>query len=567
MTFVVTTLTANAYSQTHFAVVLNEQNTNSDARRSVLFYDADNINSGPLFSVFVGYEASNNFEDPQAIDVDPETGDVYLLAFDSGNTSGTADSGSDGLDTVGDFDLLRINFSTVFGYWQANHQGKDVRTLGLVDAFSPSPTAGYVNASNLDYVTYGAPQPSYASGFNFDATHSNTFTLAGAIEKIGEVKRNNSTNPSPFFPNTLEFVDANTLLIIDDSVGPDTAESLDTDHQYRIFERVSTSPGAANDAVGDFLDGGYNRGTTESWNSRRLGFVNLDIAGHSEVKSSAYYQDPISGIRGMWVTEGDGQGDDVAFAEIDNSGNFVGYRTLSTGAPSFALDNDPFISTATNDGKADNVLVDLDTGDLIIVESGFNDSVDGIGPDHEPALLRLKIASYDNGSGQIELGSWSEKKILNPTKTPGDTGFLERGQWTAWDSVNDRLIVFAPGNAAPESPAFGFDIWVLDFATGETTSYLDLDDSISLFTSIGFGDKVDFFSLGEAGIPGDFNGDGAVDGLDFLLWQRDTNIGNLADWKANYGQGSLAAVAVVPEPGSISLIALGLTGLFFGKRR
>jgi hypothetical protein len=562
----VSLLSSLAYAQTRFAVVLNEQNTNGDSPKSVSFYDADNIAGGPLFSVFTGYEASNNLDEPQAIDVDPATGDVYLLAFDSG-TPGIVDSGSDGLDTQGDLDILKINFSTVFSYWQANHQGKDVRTLGLVDAFSPAPTAGYANASNLDYVTYGAPQPSYASGFDFAAIHSNTHTLAGSIEKIGEVKRNNSTNPSPFFPNTLEFVNADTLLMIDDSVGPDTAESDVTDHQYRILERVSTSPGGANGAVGDFLDGGYNAGTTESWNSRRIGSVALDIAGHSEVESSAYYSDTASGVRGMWVSESDGGGDDIAFLQIDGSGNSLGYRPLSTGAPSFALDNDPFVSTATNDGQADNILIDQDTGDLIIVESGAFDS-----PVHEPAILRLEIASYDNGSGQIELGAWSEKKILNPTKTSGDTGFLERGAWTAWDSENDQLIVFAPGNAAPEAPAFGFDMWVLDFATGVTTSYLDLDDSISLFQSISFGDKVDFFSLGEVGVPGDFDGDGDVDGRDFLVWQRGETTpaldpALLAEWQNAYNAGGLAAVSAVPEPGTLCLTALSLAAMIFPKRR
>jgi hypothetical protein len=58
-------------------------------------------------------------------------------------------------------------------------------------------------------------------------------------------------------------------------------------------------------------------------------------------------------------------------------------------------------------------------------------------------------------------------------------------------------------------------------------------------------------------IPGDFDNDGDVDGRDFLLWQRDTNEGSLADWQLNYGTGTgeLAAVSSVPEPASLSLIA------------
>lgn len=57
---------------------------------------------------------------------------------------------------------------------------------------------------------------------------------------------------------------------------------------------------------------------------------------------------------------------------------------------------------------------------------------------------------------------------------------------------------------------------------------------------------------------GDFDGDGDVDGRDFLVWQRNSSIGSLADWKTNYGTGSLAAVAV-PEPTVIALVtAVGL---------
>jgi T5SS/PEP-CTERM-associated repeat protein len=52
-----------------------------------------------------------------------------------------------------------------------------------------------------------------------------------------------------------------------------------------------------------------------------------------------------------------------------------------------------------------------------------------------------------------------------------------------------------------------------------------------------------------AGLPGDFNADGKVDGRDLLLWQRTPSIGDLADWRANYGTESFVAESlVVPEP-------------------
>lgn len=61
----------------------------------------------------------------------------------------------------------------------------------------------------------------------------------------------------------------------------------------------------------------------------------------------------------------------------------------------------------------------------------------------------------------------------------------------------------------------------------------------------------------------DFNGDGNVDGLDFLTWQRGQSpnplsASDLALWQAEYGVGALAANVSVPEPASIMLLTLAL---------
>ena len=66
--------------------------------------------------------------------------------------------------------------------------------------------------------------------------------------------------------------------------------------------------------------------------------------------------------------------------------------------------------------------------------------------------------------------------------------------------------------------------------------------------------------------PGDFNNDGKVDGRDFLVWQRNPSVGSLADWKTNYGQGSLTAAVTVPEPASLALI-VGAVLVGAGARR
>lgn len=54
---------------------------------------------------------------------------------------------------------------------------------------------------------------------------------------------------------------------------------------------------------------------------------------------------------------------------------------------------------------------------------------------------------------------------------------------------------------------------------------------------------------------GDFDADGDVDGRDFLAWQRDPAVGDLADWQNNYGGGTnVASNVAVPEPCSILLL-------------
>jgi GH35 family endo-1,4-beta-xylanase len=66
-------------------------------------------------------------------------------------------------------------------------------------------------------------------------------------------------------------------------------------------------------------------------------------------------------------------------------------------------------------------------------------------------------------------------------------------------------------------------------------------------------------------LAGDFDGDGKVDGRDFLVWQRNPSVGDLADWQANYGLSLLTAAVSVPEPTAIMLVVLGM--LFVVNRR
>jgi hypothetical protein len=71
------------------------------------------------------------------------------------------------------------------------------------------------------------------------------------------------------------------------------------------------------------------------------------------------------------------------------------------------------------------------------------------------------------------------------------------------------------------------------------------------------------------GTPGDFDGDDDVDGDDFLFWQRDPSVGDLADWEANYGfvPPPLSATSIaVPEPSTGMVLLIGMLGMLCRRK-
>ena len=64
-------------------------------------------------------------------------------------------------------------------------------------------------------------------------------------------------------------------------------------------------------------------------------------------------------------------------------------------------------------------------------------------------------------------------------------------------------------------------------------------------------------------LPGDFDGNGKVDGFDFLKWQvgmspNSLSQSDLAVWEANYGLPPLSATAAVPESTTCALALAAL---------
>jgi hypothetical protein len=123
-----------------------------------------------------------------------------------------------------------------------------------------------------------------------------------------------------------------------------------------------------------------------------------------------------------------------------------------------------------------------------------------------------------------------------------------------WRSEQDYMPLehlFVPINTAGE-----YEIWVRQF-----------DDDL------GGGQEytIAWWTEGTGtSVTGDFDGDGDVDGRDFLAWQRGSSptplsASDLADWQANFGTGALAATTAVPEPSCLALL-LPLAALLLRRR-
>ena len=114
-----------------------------------------------------------------------------------------------------------------------------------------------------------------------------------------------------------------------------------------------------------------------------------------------------------------------------------------------------------------------------------------------------------------------------------------------WDAGTDDGVSFTSANKAATPP--------------QPISLLDTFP----FAGTGPVASLDLRLVSQTVYPaGDFDGDGDVDGRDFLAWQRTPNIGNLADWQAAYGGGTVSDIHAVPEPSCLVILCFGTLANF-----
>jgi T5SS/PEP-CTERM-associated repeat protein len=143
--------------------------------------------------------------------------------------------------------------------------------------------------------------------------------------------------------------------------------------------------------------------------------------------------------------------------------------------------------------------------------------------------------------------------------------------------------------------SFSFDLSAISSVNNQANLYLRLvvDSDQSSIGAISTGgtsrlDNVTISGSRIAGLAGDFNDDGAVDGTDFLVWQRQLgstvvaysgadgdgngmiNAADLTIWRNRIGNSLVASQvvsSVVPEPSAVGLVPLSLAGIIACTRR
>ncbi|MEQ9454757.1 MAG: hypothetical protein RLN76_09235 [Phycisphaeraceae bacterium] len=472
-------------------------------RDAVTFYSTMDLNT-PIFTVALPFETdTSNYEDFSNLTVNPTTGDVYVLAFDSGTSGNVVPStgfANNQNDTEGDSDLYRINFADFYNDWAANQGGQYVTYYTQTDGFFGDPIFG------------SGPNPVLA----------NPTLASSGIQKIGEVATSRAFTPA-IFNSSIAFIDENTLVMLDNDsptlVGGlgDDGNNFEGDHEIRVLSRVATSNDPSQQVTATTntiningvdvteFEGGYEEGTTEVWSSSIVGRVQGDGTGSSEPTTMFAYNDPISGVKGIWIVEDDGDGDQVRFFDLGTNS----YRPFTTGSDSFILDEDPTIDPLSNDGNADRIMVNPLTGDLLISESGFFNN-----PQEEPSVITREVLNYDLG-GEILFGAWGIEQI-DGAQPGDDDGVITDGRYPVYDFVND-IVYFFDRDDFTNGGSFDGDWWALDMTTGQTTLVATDAGNFQIFNQ---GSYMGFFHIG--GLPGllgdfDSSGDLTIADVDLLV--------------------------------------------------
>jgi hypothetical protein len=178
------------------------------------------------------------------------------------------------------------------------------------------------------------------------------------------------------------------------------------------------------------------------------------------------------------------------------------------------------------------------------------------------------IANATGGSaGSYTIGLWAQTS----------SGVLElvvrEGDWVNPLTGVVVRMADALSEAAMESLGYG-EVFSIDFRSGDMlenefgTAWND-SGRIAFSVNLSHASVLEAVFIANLNArPGDFDGDGDVDGGDFLVWQRGAHTASdLAAWKANFGTSATPTTAAVPEPAGAALAMMAMGAMVVGSRR
>jgi hypothetical protein len=231
-------------------------------------------------------------------------------------------------------------------------------------------------------------------------------------------------------------------------------------------------------------------------------------------------------------------------------------------------------------------LLEVDGSTISLVGSAFHNGSDGIIQGNGRIELNGPVL---NNSGELSPGFSAGSLVIDGDLQHETDGVLriELGGDLAghqYDQLNvlgdmelagQLQIELIDGFTLLESDVFK----ILDVGGTLTGTFAGLpqDDLVGQFNGVnlyirydwGDGNDVALYTK-PSGLAGDFDGDGDVDGRDFLAWQRGESprpwgAGNLALWRQNYRESaaeiSSTAPMTVPEPNSMAMFLLAAGSL------
>jgi len=255
--------------------------------------------------------------------------------------------------------------------------------------------------------------------------------------------------------------------------------------------------------------------------------------------------------------------DDWEWIEIyNNTGSVIDF-----GATNYVFDDDdggPLAGANITSGTVavGDVAVLFNAGDLTLSE--FQDAWDPGGTNGTTFIGVTAWPALGNGGDQPSL--WDDFAEYTADEAAGDTtnavaAVLYEDDGDIWPDSNNSGSISLASLASDTTNGLN---WLLSNEFDTVSFQISVDTVLHPGGDIG--SPGTFVTVAIS--PVDLDGDGDVDGADFLAIQR-TNPALIPQWEIEFGNGSeaLSAVSSVPEPSSVMLIGLAMALLPLARRQ